>query len=315
MSFVWLISLEMCWRTGLHSTFPRWIIRHVLTAFGEICCFWTNFNGSTNGLVPGLPQEIHIIISFKFQCAPWTWFLSVKIYCSSLVVLIILLTRRTAYFGMIVSTSCFICSILLSVFLDFQPSHAMETDVAVELRTFNFVHETPWILIGPFLIGKQAGEICFQSQCKLRISETIKILGWILAFLVLAIIVSGRIAFGLFPDFHSINVGFTGISHSLFCIVAAWLAIAKVQSGWQCKWTRPLSKISVACLLLHPLIIRLFVIVLGSNSLPDANWMTLVVVHLGLLVCTIFLSLFVFLVFEAPFSVFKRRYLRKFVLQ
>lgn len=230
-----------------------------------------------------------------------------------------MLTRRTPNFGMIISSSFFICSILLSIFLDNRPGHGGARKVHLlleeEIRAFNNVHRTPWIFIGPFLIGKYTGELCFQTKCKPRLGETLRILGWILAFLVFAIIVSGRIAFGLFEDFKSVNVGFEGVSHSLFCIIASWIVINKTLSSICWKWTRPLSKLSTSCLLVHPLVLRLFVIVLGSNTLQEPNWFVVIVVHFGLISCSLVISSILFVVFEAPFSVFKRRYVQKFILR
>lgn len=231
-----------------------------------------------------------------------------------------MLTRRTPNFGMIICSSFFVCSILLSIFLDRRQvleSAATTTDYQLdaELRSFNNVHKTPWIFIGPFLIGKYTGQLCYQTKCKPRIGETIHILGWILAFLVLAIIVSGRIAFGLFHDLKAANVGFEGLSHSLFCIIASWIVINKVLSSVQWRWTRPLSKLTPTCLLVHPLLLRLFVILLGSNSLPDANLLVILVIHLGLMSCSLATSAAIFVIYEAPFSVFKRRYVRKFILK
>lgn len=243
-----------------------------------------------------------------------------EFYCSALVLLLIMLTRRTPNFGMIISSSFFASSILLSIFLDNRPStnpsptsnHHLEND----LRNFNNVHKTPWILIGPFLIGKYSGELCFQTKCKPRLGNTLKILGWILTLLILAIVISGRIAFGLFEDFQSINVGFEGLSHSLFCMIVSWVVINKVlaaNNNW--RWTRPLSKLSNSCLLVHPLVIRLFIILMGSNSLAAVNWFIILIIHCGLLCCSLVLSLVLFLTYEAPFSVFKKRYVQKFVLK
>lgn len=228
-----------------------------------------------------------------------------------------MLTRRTQYFGVIISSCFFVCSILLSIFLDQRPMLGVTENLKLEedIRTFNNVHRTPWIFIGPFLIGKFTGELCFQTKCKPRIGDTLRILGWILAFLVLAIIVSGRIAFGYFDDFKSMNVGFEGLSHSLYCIIIAWLVINKILSAVHLRWTRPLSKLSTVCLLVHPLIIRLFLILLGSNSISDPSIFVILVVHLGLMSCSLLCASVLFLIYEAPFSVFKRRYIQKFILR
>lgn len=239
--------------------------------------------------------------------------MSVETYCSALVILIIMLTRRTPYFGMIICSSFFLCSVLLSIFLDQSHPLMMPSKAEQEIRNFNNVHPTPWIFIGPFLIGKYTGELCYQTKCKPRLGETINILGWILAFLISAIIISGRIAFGLFDDFKSANVGFEGLSHSLFCVIVSWVVINKIRAGICWRWTRPLSKLSISCLIIHPIMLRIFVISLDSNFL-FSNPNSCLVIHLGLLICSYLLAGVLFLVYEAPFYVFKRRYVQKFIL-
>lgn len=239
--------------------------------------------------------------------------MSVEFYCTALVLLLIMLTRRTPNFGIIICSSFYVCSVFLSIFLDQRLTGSSQLDV--EIRRFNNVHTTPWIFIGPFLIGKHMGELCFHTKCSPRIGDTLKILGWILAFLVFAIIVSGRIAFGYFDDFKSLNVGFEGLSHSLFCIIPSWLVINKVISEGSWRWTRPLSKLSTICLLVHPVVLRLFLIVMGSNTLPDPNIFIIAVIHLGLVSCSLIFSSILFIIYEAPLSVFKRRYVQKFILR
>lgn len=249
-----------------------------------------------------------------FQCAPWTWFISVEMYCCTLIILIILLTRRTPHFGMIVCSSFFICSLLLSIFLSKRPMSTSELEK--DIREFNNVHDSPWIFIGPFLIGRYTGELCFQTNCKPRIGETIGILGWILAFLILAIIVSGRIAFGYFDDFQAVDVGFKGLSHSLFCINIAWVVIHKIRSSnlkW--RWTRGFSKLSMTCILVHPILCRVFIILMGSNSIPNANVLIIIVIHIGLVICSLIVAAGIFVIFEAPFCVFKKKYVQKFILR
>lgn len=242
--------------------------------------------------------------------------MSVEFYCSALVLLLIMLTRRTPNFGIIICSSFFVCSVLLSIFLDqrlasFSPT---KSQLDSDIRELNSVHKTPWIFIGPIIIGKLTGELCF-SKCSPKISKTLIIIGWILACLILAIIVSGRIAFGYFDDFKSLNEGFEGLSRSLFCVVAAWFVINKVTSEVLWRWARPLSKLSSICLLVHPLVLRLFVIKMGSNTLPSPSIIVIGVVHFGLISVSLMASSILYLVYEAPLNVFKKRYVQKFILR
>lgn len=234
-------------------------------------------------------------------------------YCCTLLILIILLTRRTPMFGMIVCSSFFICSLLLSIFLSKRPVATSELEK--DIRELNNVHDSPWIFIGPFLIGRYTGELVFQTNCKPRIRETIGILGWILAFLILAIIVSGRIAFGYFEDFQAVDVGFKGLTHTLSSMIFAWVVIHKIRSSdlkW--RWTRGLSKLSMTCILVHPLLWRVFIIFLGSNSI-NVNGFLIIVLHIGLVICSLIVSGFVYFIFEAPFCVFKKKYVQRFILR
>lgn len=266
--------------------------------------FWRQ--GEKANIVLSKIQNCEIISpSNSFQCAPWTGFLSLEMYFSVLLLLLTMLGRQTSMFATIIGGSIFLGSVVLSIFTSQSNERGSgESDVSMGLVMDQAEGQTPWIYIGPLIIGKWTGQMCSYCSCKPQLSRAIRAMGWLTVTIILLLITLG-------PLFLSSRMLLSSVTHPLFAVVVAWLTLNKMIGGVAWTWCRPFSKLTVICLLVHPLVLRTFVIALNATIFNGFSFLVVFVVHLGLLVPTLVVSLVLFLIFEAPFLVMKQEILNK----
>ncbi|XP_072743886.1 nose resistant to fluoxetine protein 6-like isoform X2 [Anoplolepis gracilipes] len=234
------------------------------------------------------------------MCMLWSWYLAddTQFYIVGSVILVLATTYfKTAAFALV---SLLISSWITTGYIALVNNHMPSSDDPLAL--FDKIYDKPWTRLGPYLIGMSVGYFLFKTDCKMKMSKTTVIVGWLLSSACLLSLLYGLYEAELAP---ATAAAYSSLSHSAWAMSLAWIVIAcstgyggyvnKILS-WPLLY--PFSRVTYCAYLVHPLVIRLTAMNLDSPFHLGKD--IVAVTFVGQLVLSYMFSFIVSLTFEAP---------------
>ncbi|XP_011054574.1 PREDICTED: nose resistant to fluoxetine protein 6-like isoform X1 [Acromyrmex echinatior] len=234
------------------------------------------------------------------MCMLWSWYLAddTQFYIVGGVILILATNHfkiaASALVGLLVS------SWITTGYIALVNNHMPSMDDPLAL--FDKIYDKPWTRLGPYLIGMSVGYFLFKTDCKVKMSKTTVVVGWLLSSACLLSLLYGLYEAELTPVTGAV---YSSLSHSAWALGLAWIVIAcstgyggyvnKILS-WPLLY--PFSRVTYCSYLIHPLVIRLTAMNLDSPFHLGKDIM--MITFLGQLSLSYALSFIVSIAFEAP---------------
>ncbi|XP_056875368.1 O-acyltransferase like protein isoform X3 [Takifugu flavidus] len=254
------------------------------------------------------------IIPVQQICVPWTWYLSLDFQCYLTTPLLVYFYRlnqgvfTVVAGGLLLSTTIASAAVTALMQLPvFQPS---TTENEHYLLSYYLKPHTRY---GPFLIGILTGMYLKRRKGPLVKQKWQAALGWLLCFSLMAALVQLAYVLKETPPYPSTaHALYQGLHRCVWVLAVTWIILACedgyggfIQSLMTLSIWVPLSNISFACYLIHPLFILIY---LGWQETPihytDLNFMYL---FFGHLVLSLGVSFALHLLIERPFLLLKLR--------
>ncbi|KAL6469892.1 hypothetical protein MHYP_G00210110 [Metynnis hypsauchen] len=246
-------------------------------------------------------------------CAPWTWYLSIDFQFYATTPLLIFLYRLNKYVLVAVAIILLVMSslagALITAFLHL-PVH-QPTTLAYE-SYFQYYYNKPYTRYGPYLLGVLAGLYMATKKEALLKQQWQAAAGWFVSLSIMALLVGLAYVLRDVPAQPSLaHAVYQGLHRSLWALAVVWIILA-CEEGYggfvnkllSLKVWIPLSNISFACYLIHPILILLYN---GKQETPihytDLNFLYL---FLGHVVLTIVLGFALTVLIEKPYLFLKR---------
>ncbi|XP_063065794.1 O-acyltransferase like protein [Engraulis encrasicolus] len=293
----------VCLAVGLYSVVPQgafWIIAddqlHDCQRY-----WWSNLL-----LVNNLLTTTNI-------CAPWTWYLSIdfQFYITTPILISIYRWNQKVLVG--VSGILFVFSCLSGAFLTailHLPVHQPTT--LLYKSYFQYYYNKPYTRYGPYLVGILAGIYMASKSGHFVKHQWQAAVGWLCSLSVMAALVGLAYYLREVPPGPSLpHALYQGVHRTLWALAVSWIILACEEGyggfvgrflsmrGWV-----PLSNISFACYLIHPVLIILYN---GKQETTihytDLNFFYLFLGHTAFTVC---LGYVLTALIEKPFLFLKR---------
>ncbi|KAJ8261410.1 hypothetical protein COCON_G00171330 [Conger conger] len=222
-------------------------------------------------------------------CVPWSWYLSVDFQYYTTTPLLVFLYRRNKFAMSALATILLLISILASAFITATVQLPVHQPTTLDYASFyEYYYNKPWTRYGPYLIGVFTGIFLNTKKSHLLKHQWQAALGWVSSVIVIAALIALSYVLRDVPDQPSIpHAAYQGLHRTLFGLCVAWVILA-CEEGYggfinkmmSLKLWVPLSNISYACYMIHPLIIILYN---GKQDTPthynDINFMYLFLGH------------------------------------
>ncbi|XP_029941511.1 O-acyltransferase like protein [Salarias fasciatus] len=245
-------------------------------------------------------------------CIPWTWYLSLDFQCYATTPLLVFLYRLNKGVFAVVAGLLLLMTTVVSATITalhhlpvFQPS-----TMTSEKYVLSY-YVKPYTRYGPFLIGVLTGIYLTTKEYQLLKHKWQAALGWVGCFSGMALVVGLAYVMRETPaDPSTPHALYQGLHRPVWALSVAWIVLACEEGygGYINKllslniWV-PLSNISFACYLVHPVFIILYI---GLQETPihymDINFMYL---FLGHLVLTVAVSYVLTVLIERPYLLLK----------
>ncbi|XP_060792585.1 O-acyltransferase like protein [Neoarius graeffei] len=206
---------------------------------------------------------INNLITITHTCAPWTWYLSVdfQFYATTPFLIFLYRLNKRVFVGVAIILLVMSCvsSALITVFLHL-PVHQPTT---LEYESyFEYYYNKPYTRYGPYLLGVLTG-IYMVTKKDLIKQRWQAVAGWLVSLSIMAVMVgSAYLLRGQGSAGHAV---YQGLHRSLWALAVTWVILACEEGygGFVNKFLSmhvwvPLSNISFACYLIHPLLILLY---------------------------------------------------------
>ncbi|XP_027880659.1 O-acyltransferase like protein [Xiphophorus couchianus] len=245
-------------------------------------------------------------------CIPWTWYLSLDFQCYATTPLLVYIYRlkRSVFavvvVGILVSTTVASAAITARLHLPvFQPSTITSDNYVLHY------YVKPYTRYGPFLIGILTGIYLTRKKDQLLKERWQAALGWFCCFSLMVLLIGLAYFLKETPPYPSVTHAlYQGLHRPVWALTLSWIILACEEGcGGFIKtflsfgfWV-PLSNISFACYLIHPIFIILYN---GMQETPihytDINFMYL---FLGHLVLTLAVGCVLTMLVEKPYLFLK----------
>uniref|UniRef100_A0A3B5AGR7 Nose resistant to fluoxetine protein 6-like n=1 Tax=Stegastes partitus TaxID=144197 RepID=A0A3B5AGR7_9TELE len=237
-------------------------------------------------------------------CIPWTWYLSLDFQCYATTPLLVYFYRNKGVFvvvagGLLMMTT--VASAVITALMHlpvFQPSTTSENYVL-------YYYVKPYTRYGPFLIGILTG-IYLTTKKEQLLKQWKAALGWFCCLSLMALVVGLAYVLRETPHRPSLpHALYQGLHRPMWALAVSWIILACEEGYGFIKrllslsfWV-PLSNISFACYLIHPVFIIAYI---GLQETPihysDINFMYL---FLGHLMLTLVVSYMLTVLVEKPY--------------
>ncbi|XP_030599191.1 O-acyltransferase like protein [Archocentrus centrarchus] len=245
-------------------------------------------------------------------CIPWTWYLSLDFQCYATTPLLVYFYRLNKSVFMIVAAVLFLMTTVTSAVITahlhlpvFQPSTMTSENYVL------YYYVKPHTRYGPFLIGILTGIYLTTKKNPLLKQWWQAALGWFCCLSLLAVLVGLAYILKETPSNPSMpHALYQGLHRPLWALAVTWIILA-CEEGYggfikrflSLTFWVPLSNISFACYLIHPVFIILYI---GLQETPihytDINFMYL---FFGHLVLTLAVSYVLTVLVEKPYLLLK----------
>ncbi|XP_040014014.1 alpha-protein kinase 2 [Xiphias gladius] len=245
-------------------------------------------------------------------CIPWTWYLSLDFQCYATTPLLLYFYRlnRNVFAavagGLLLMTT--VAGAVITALLQlpvFEPS---------TMTSYNYVlhyYVKPYTRYGPFLIGILTGIYLMTKKDQLLKQKWQAALGWLFCLSLMAVLVGLAYVLRETPAYPSVpHALYQGLHRPLWALAVTWIILAceegyggYIKSFLSLGFWVPLSNISFACYLSHPVFIILYI---GLQETPihytDLNFMYLFLGHVGV---TLVVSYLLTVLVEKPYLLLK----------
>ncbi|XP_032424958.1 O-acyltransferase like protein isoform X1 [Xiphophorus hellerii] len=200
-------------------------------------------------------------------CIPWTWYLSLDFQCYATTPLLVYIYRlkRSVFAvvvgGLLVSTTVASAAITARLHLPvFQPSTITSENYVLHY------YVKPYTRYGPFLIGILTGIYLTRKKDQLLKERWQAALGWFCCFSLMVLLIGLAYFLKETPPYPSVaHALYQGLHRPVWALTVSWIILACEEGcGGFIKtflsfgfWV-PLSNISFACYLIHPIFIILY---------------------------------------------------------
>ncbi|XP_063984197.1 nose resistant to fluoxetine protein 6 isoform X4 [Diachasmimorpha longicaudata] len=243
---------------------------------------------------------INTLFPVDEMCMLWSWYVAddTQFYIVGAVILVIATNHlKVAAFSVV---TLMVSSWLTTGYIALVNNHMPSSDDPLAL--FDKIYDKPWTRLGPYLIGMSVGYFLFKTDCKVKMSRTTVVVGWLLSSACLLSLLYGLYEAELSPI---TAAAYSSLSHSAWALGLAWIVVAcsTGYGGWVNKILSapilyPFSRVTYCAYLVHPMIIRLTAMNLDSPFHLGKD--TVVVTFIGQVVLSYIVSFAVSLSFEAP---------------
>ncbi|XP_077053559.1 O-acyltransferase like protein [Siphateles boraxobius] len=200
-------------------------------------------------------------------CAPWTWYLSIDFQFYATTPFLIFLYRINKSVLVVVSSVLLMLSSVTGALITglLQLPVHQPTTLAYE-SYFQYYYNKPYTRYGPYLLGILAGIYMTTKKETLIKQQWQVVIGWLCSLSIMALLVGLSYVLRDVPPYPSLpHAVYQGIHRSLWALALVWIILAceEGHGGFVDKilslglWA-PLSNISFACYLIHPIIIILY---------------------------------------------------------
>ncbi|XP_012232421.1 nose resistant to fluoxetine protein 6 isoform X2 [Linepithema humile] len=234
------------------------------------------------------------------MCMLWSWYLAddTQFYIVGGVILILATNHfKIAAFALV---SLLISSWATTGYIALVNNHMPSSDDPLAL--FDKIYDKPWTRLGPYLIGMSVGYFLFKTDCKVKMSKTTVVVGWLLSAACLLSLLYGLYEAELAPV---TAAAYSSLSHSAWALSLAWIVIAcstgyggYVNKILSWPFLYPFSRVTYCAYLVHPLVIRLTAMNIDSPFHLGKD--IVMITFLGQIVLSFALSFVVSVTFEAP---------------
>uniref|UniRef100_UPI0037E86879 O-acyltransferase like protein n=1 Tax=Semicossyphus pulcher TaxID=241346 RepID=UPI0037E86879 len=241
-------------------------------------------------------------------CIPWTWYLSLDFQCYATTPLLVYFYRLNRGVFAVVAGGLLLTTTLTSAVITalfhlpvFQPSTLTSENYVL------YYYVKPYTRYGPFLIGILTGIYLTTKKDQLLKKKWQAALGWFCCLSLMAVLVGLAYILRETPAYPSVpHAVYQGLHRPLWALAVTWIIVA-CEEGYGGFINRllsldvwvPLSNISFACYLTHPVFIILYI---GLQETPihysDINFMYMFLGHLAL---TLVVSYVLTVLVEKPY--------------
>ncbi|KAL0965890.1 hypothetical protein UPYG_G00287290 [Umbra pygmaea] len=241
-------------------------------------------------------------------CAPWTWYLSVDFQFHATTPFLIYLFRLHKGVLVGVSLVLLILSCLISALLTALLQLPVHQPTILKYEPyFLYYYNKPYTRYGPYLIGILTGIYMTTRKGGLLKNKWQAVLGWFCCLSGMALLVGlSYILRDVPPQPSAPHALYQGLHRTVWALAVSWIILA-CEEGYGgiindilslSVWV-PLSNISFACYLIHPILIILYN---GKQETPihyaDLNFLYL---FLGNLILTVVIGYVLTVLVEKPF--------------
>ncbi|KAM4527682.1 O-acyltransferase like protein [Odontesthes bonariensis] len=246
-------------------------------------------------------------------CIPWTWYLSLDFQCYTTTPLLIYFYRLNRSMFAVVAGGLLLMTTVASAVITallqlpvFQPSTMTSENYVL------YYYVKPYTRYGPFLIGILTGIYLTTKKNQLLQRKRHAAIGWFCCLSLMAVLVGLAYVLRETPAYPSLpHALYQGLHRPLWALAVSWIILACEEGygGFIKKFLSlsfwvPLSNISFACYLVHPVFIILYN---GLQETPihytDINFMYL---FFGHLVLTVVMSYVLTVLVEKPYMLLKQ---------
>ncbi|KAJ8402353.1 hypothetical protein AAFF_G00368420 [Aldrovandia affinis] len=245
-------------------------------------------------------------------CVPWSWYLSVDFQFYITTPILIFLYRLNKYALFAVSTVLMVIPIVASGFITAMVKLPVHQPTTLDYETYyEFYYNKPWTRYGPYLIGVLGGIFLNTKKGPFLKHQWQAVVGWTSSMLVMAVMVALAYVLREVPEQPSApHAIYQGLHRTLWALAVAWIILA-CEEGYggfvnkflSMKLWVPLSNISYACYMIHPMLIILYN---GQQDTPTHYTdITFFYLFLGHTVLSFVLGYFLTVLIEKPYMFLK----------
>ncbi|XP_033228459.1 O-acyltransferase like protein isoform X2 [Belonocnema kinseyi] len=234
------------------------------------------------------------------MCMLWSWYVAddTQFYVVGAVILI-LATNHFKIAAFLVIT-LLVSSWLTTGYIALINNHMPSIDDPLAL--FDKIYDKPWTRLGPYLIGMSVGYFLFKIDCKVKMSKTTVVVGWMLSSACLLSLLYGLYEAELSPV---TAAAYSSLGHTAWALGLAWIVIAcstgyggYVNDILSAPILYPFSRVTYCAYLVHPIVIRLTA--MNADSPLHLGKDSMLITFFGQVVASYLISFVVSVSFEAP---------------
>ncbi|XP_053267847.1 O-acyltransferase like protein [Pleuronectes platessa] len=288
----------LCFTTGLTSLVrggPYWF--QIMETMADCKTYWWGNVLLISNLIPS-----------SQPCIPWAWYLSLDFQCYATTPLLLYLYKLNKGVFAAVAGGLMLMTIASGAIMNallqlpvFQPSALFHLNYGLHY------YVKPYTRYGPFLIGVLTGIYLTTKKDQVLKQKWQAALGWFCCLSLMAVVVG--LAYVLKEEPTSLSLPhafYQGLHRTLWALAVTWIIVACeegyggfIKSFLSLGFWLPLSNISFACYLSHPIFIIIYI---GLQETPihytDLNFMY---IFLGHVVLTLVVSYVLTVLIEKTF--------------